>query len=191
MPLENLPKILFLSPYLNFFSNSSTFYFMFMLAYVVCRLCCFRRVWQSITDSRRETRGAGRSGDRRRRRIRKRRQVSSIPYVYYDWSQVRLNIKFARLRDFMRQYTEGLRETIDWSHVACRFTVRLAYYQTLLIDETEMGMRPGQCGMCWCKHYRGGRPDRALSWWHLGFGWLWLLAALMSLKDRVLWCHLT
>ena len=128
-----------------------------MLAYVVCRLCCSHRVWRSRTNSRRETRGAGRSGNRCRRCVRKRRQVSSIPYVDYDWSQVRLNIKFARLRDCMRRYTEGLRETIDWSHVACRFTVRLAYYQTLLIDETGMGMRPGQCGMCWSMRYRGGR----------------------------------
>ena len=57
----------------------------------------------------------------------------------------------------MRRYTEGLRETIDGSHVAYRFTVRLAYYQILLIDETEIGMRPGQCGMCWSMRFRGGR----------------------------------
>ena len=28
---------------------------------------------------------------------------------------------------------------------------------TNLLDEIGMGMRPGQCGMCWSMRYRGGR----------------------------------
>ena len=30
-------------------------------------------------------------------------------------------------------------------------------HQSRRTDETGMGMRPGQCGMCWCMRYHGGR----------------------------------
>jgi hypothetical protein len=68
---------------------------------------------------------------------------------------VRLNLKLARYRNCMRRHTERLRETIDWSHVTYWWFVIL--HIILIIDETGKRLRPGQCGMCWCMRYHGGR----------------------------------